>query len=180
MSNNPLYFRSVYCFQYCPSCPTCHPSSPQAFGHALYMQHPLCLNHFNKVCDLPCGLFADRWDAFCNCPSRQLVDSMCKSVEVVHKLHTVVHILPEVDCLECYHNMKVFPWATIHSTLEVCIASNTVLPAQPVTLPLPKHLGMHCTCSIHFVWTISIKYVTYHVGYLQIDEMHSAIVQADN
>ena len=25
---------------------------------------------------------------------------MCKSVEVVHKLHTVVHILPEVDCLD--------------------------------------------------------------------------------
>ena len=29
-----------------------------------------------------------------------LVDSMCKSVEVVHKLHTVVHMLPEVDCLD--------------------------------------------------------------------------------
>ena len=28
------------------------------------------------------------------------MDSMCKSVEVVHKLHTVVHILPEVDCLD--------------------------------------------------------------------------------
>ena len=28
------------------------------------------------------------------------MDSMCKSVEVVQKLHTVVPILPEVDCLD--------------------------------------------------------------------------------
>ena len=28
------------------------------------------------------------------------MDSMCKSVEVVHKLHTVVHVLPEVECLD--------------------------------------------------------------------------------
>ena len=28
------------------------------------------------------------------------MDSMRKSVEVVHKLHTVVRILPEVECLD--------------------------------------------------------------------------------
>ena len=42
------------------------------------------------------------------------------------------------------HFVKVFPPATIHSSFKVCIAFNTVLPAQPTCpLPLPKHLGMH-------------------------------------
>ena len=129
-SNNPLFFRSVYCFQYCPSCPTnLSPPSPQAFGHALLLwtistkclggntyimvcaSHTCYFGHLayhcmfmflglKDLCDLPCGLFADRWDAFCNCPSRQLVDSMCKSVEVVQKSHTVVRILPEVEWLD--------------------------------------------------------------------------------
>ena len=69
------------------------------FGHLAYHYMFMFLG-LKDLCDLPCGLFADRWDAFCNCPCRQLVDSMCKSVEVVHKLHTVVRILPEVECLD--------------------------------------------------------------------------------
>ena len=34
---------------------------------------------------------------------------MCKSMEVVHKLHTVVHILPEVDCLDMLPKTKPIP-----------------------------------------------------------------------
>ena len=40
---------------------------------------------------------------------RQLVDSMCKSVEVVHKSHTVVHILPEVECLDMLSKTEPMP-----------------------------------------------------------------------
>ena len=68
-------------------------SHTRYFGHLAY-HCMLMFVDLKDLCGLPCGLFADRWDAFC-CPCRQVVDSMHVSVEVVHKLHTVVHILPD-------------------------------------------------------------------------------------
>ena len=47
------------------------------------------------------------------------------------------------------------PRATIHSPLVVCIAFNTVLPAQPVPLPLTKHLGM----TVHASRTFALNYL---------------------
>ena len=34
---------------------------------------------------------------------------MCKSVEVVHKSHSVVRILPEVDCLDMLPKTEPIP-----------------------------------------------------------------------
>ena len=77
--------------------------------------------------------------------------------------------------------LKVFPKAmslhplSFRSALLPILLLLTFLPNLPPSLSPSMLAYVHCTCSMPFA--CPHLPVAYHVGYLQIDELHSAIMQ---